>query len=274
MRELLNDPDGFMKHISRVLFERYLQDPFFSIHISNLTTPSSVLLLLGSCDHGQSPSEPCLILNKRSQKVRQPGDICCPGGGISPVPDSVIAKLLTLPFSPLGSWRYWRQMRDQYPEGAGQLALLLATGIREGFEEMRLNPFGIRFLGILPHQPLQSFRREIWPIVARVPRQHHFFPNWEVEKIVRIPVRDLLASENYACYRLEITPEVRKHFRHRQKEFPCFVFQDRQGKELLWGATYRIIMVFLDMVLGFKPPDLSYLPVIHGTLEAHYMTGG
>ena len=48
--------------------------------------PSCVMLLLGPHTVANGgPPDPCLILNKRSQRVRQPGDLCCPGGGITPV---------------------------------------------------------------------------------------------------------------------------------------------------------------------------------------------
>ena len=59
---------------------------------------SVVLFLLGNCpaESGDRP-EPCLILNKRSARVRQAGDLCCPGGGITPGLDRPAAGLLKYP---------------------------------------------------------------------------------------------------------------------------------------------------------------------------------
>ena len=67
---------------------------------------------------------------------------------------------------------------------------------------MRLNPLGIQFLGPLPSESLVMFHRVLYPMVGWIARQRHFFPNWEVEKIIRVPLEDLLQPENYACYRI------------------------------------------------------------------------
>jgi hypothetical protein len=44
---------------------------------------SAVLFLLTTCPGAKGRGfQPCLLLNKRSQQVLQPGDLCCPGGGV------------------------------------------------------------------------------------------------------------------------------------------------------------------------------------------------
>ena len=44
---------------------------------------SAVLFLLTSFRADREIGfEPCLLLNKRSQHILQPGDLCCPGGGV------------------------------------------------------------------------------------------------------------------------------------------------------------------------------------------------
>ena len=55
---------------------------------------SVVLFLVGDCpaESGARP-ETCLILNKRSARVRQAGDLCCPGGGIAPGLDQPASAL-------------------------------------------------------------------------------------------------------------------------------------------------------------------------------------
>jgi len=168
----------------------------------------------------------------------------------------------------LARWPHWPQWRKTRPRDAKWLWLLLATGVRESIEEMRLNPFGLEFLGPLPAQPLVMFQRIIYPMVVWVSGQKRFYPNWEVEKIIYIPLRDLLNSTRYARYRLRFeaqstTPQI--------NTFPCFRYAKGNKEEVLWGATYRITAVFLDYVFGFVPPDLNSLSEIHGSLSRAYL---
>ena len=138
---------------------------------------------------------------------------------------------------------------------------------------MRLNPFGVRFLGPLPPQSLVMFQRVIYPMVAWVQRQKRFFPNWEVDKIVYIPLRDLLNPANYRRYRLCIQTRANEQSSNLGQDYPCFRFQTDSDKEILWGATYRITTEFMEYIFGFKPPDLETLPVIEGILDQNYLTG-
>jgi len=134
---------------------------------------------------------------------------------------------------------------------AGRLALLLAASLREGLEEMRLNPLGVTFLGPLSAQRLQMFDRVIYPMAGWMNRQKRFFPNWEVEKIVHIPLGCLLNSSGYRCYRLQMAGRSRI-----PSDFPCFLHQSGGVREVLWGATYRITTLFLELIFGFSPPPL------------------
>ena len=153
------------------------------------------------------------------------------------------------------------------------LALFWATALRESFEEMRLNPFGVSFLGPLPPQPLVMFQRTIYPSVAWINRQKRFFPNWEVEKVVNIPLIDLLNPANYAQYRLCRKPGGDAESINIIGHYPCFRYQFRNDTELLWGATYRIVTLFLDYIFSFKPPGLAEIPIIEGSLDQNYLTG-
>jgi hypothetical protein len=243
--------------------------PFTFNTNGDLRRISAVLFLLGQ----GADKEPSLILNKRSRLVRQPGDLCCPGGGIAPSIDALIAKWLHLPVMPLARWshgRWWRHHRKQdFP----QLSLLLATALREGFEEMRLNPFGVKFLGPMPAQQLVMFKRAIYPLVGWVHRQQHFFPNWEVEKIVRIPLAAFFDTANYARYRISFNPGNPDAKSIPDREMPCFVHRHNGQDELLWGATYRITMQFLATVFGYHPPSMESLPVFHRRLGRRYLNG-
>ncbi len=232
-----------------------------------------MLLLSHKSCNNKGPGQPCLILNKRSLRVRQPGDLCCPGGSVAPLVDPFLARLLGLPFVSLGRWKYWRQWKKNQSSAARLLALFWATGLRESFEEMRLNPFGVRFLGPLPAQPLVMFQRTIYPLVAWIDRQKRFFPNWEVEKVVDIPLKDLLNPANYARYRLSLDPRGDAESLNTMRHYPCFRSRSSNDTELLWGATYRIVTLFLDYIFDFKPPSLGEIPIIEGSLDRNYLTG-
>lgn len=274
MQNCLGDSQSFIEQILYALHKRNHNNMVFSKGVANSSITSSVLFLLGpNCQgKGFSPT-PCLILNKRSLRVKQPGDLCCPGGSISSSLDYYIAKLLYLPGFPLSRWPYWSLWRKKRRTEARSLALLFATCLREGFEEMRLNPLGVKFLGPLPSQQLVMFRKVIYPMVCWTSRQKRFSPNWEVEKIVYIPLQNLLTPSNYARYRLDVESSQENGNDLNTKEYPCFVHEYQGESEVLWGATFRITMVFLEIVFGFKSPDMDSLPVVCGSLGENYLTG-
>ena len=232
---------------------------------------SAVLVLVGPQNGpGGQRDTPCLILNKRSQQVRQPGDLCCPGGGISESVDPFLARLMTLPGMPLHRWPAWPLWQRRRLHGR-RLALLLATAIREGWEEMRVNPFGLTFLGPLVPERLVMFRREIFPLVCWISRQTRFRPNWEVERIVAVPLDHLLDSRRYCCYRLETDGGEGLGGRRASTDFPAFLLSGNKHREVLWGATYRITVGFLERVFGFQPPAVDRRPVISGSLGRRYL---
>ena len=273
--KILNDVVGLPKHVEHQLQEHAGESVAFNGDTLYSPRASAVLFLIGRrCprDHGDDTG-PFLILNKRSAKVKQPGDLCCPGGSIVPRLDVTLARLLRLPGSPLTRWAGWPEWRNRRHQEAFSLALLLATGLRESFEEMRLNPFGIRFLGFLPPARLVMFRRIIYPMVCWISGQVRFFPNWEVEKVVAVPLRRLLETTNYA--RCVMNLAVANDNRPTQdiKEFPCFLHNRDGQTERLWGATFRITMSFLYLVFGFTPPAVENLKAVKGTLDRHYLTG-
>jgi len=274
MMNSFGNTTAVIERITHALHKTNHQDPIFSEGIKDSEISSAVLFLLGLFrEKKRSAPKPCLILNKRSLKVKQPGDLCCPGGSISSPLDSILAKLLYLPGSPLTRWSHWTRWHKHHPYEAQSLALLFATCLRESVEEMRLNPLGVRFLGPLPSQQLVMFRKVIYPMVCWIRRQKRFFPNWEVERIVHIPLRNLLNPSHYACYRLHIGMSNKNGSHPNMKDYPCFVHKYRDGHEVLWGATFRITMVFLEIVFGFKPPAIESLPVVYGSLAENYLTG-
>lgn len=225
---------------------------------------AAVLFLLGM--HRPDPDrsrEPCFIFNQRSRHVRQPGDLCFPGGGLSPFLDGLLAGLLRLPGFPLFPWTPGSRRLSRRPGGFPGMPRLLATSLRESFEEMRLNPLRIRFLGPMTPEYFTRYGRVIYPMVAWSLGQKTFSPNWEVERIVYIPLRRFLHPGAYAKIPASHLARYGETTRPApMEEFPCLVYEGREGREVLWGLTYRIVMRFLDIVFDFHPPDMSMLPVL------------
>ncbi len=271
MKDLLNDPSALTRHITLMLERRSLLEPIFPKGLAQSKTTAAVLFLLGLCPTGEgNGSQPCFIFNKRSVKVRQAGDLCFPGGHMMPRLDSCFSLLLKIPFLPLKRWIYWNRWRKQCPPEARWLSLLLAAGLREAFEEMRLNPLGVRFLGPMPSQRLQVFEREIFPMAVWVNRQRRFFPNWEVEKIVTVPISYFLEPSHYAACHIHFGAG-RAQVERPRNIFPCFCLPGGSETEILWGATYRMVVNFLEMVFDFRPPPVKYLPIVNWNVGSEYI---
>ncbi|MCP4579470.1 MAG: CoA pyrophosphatase, partial [Deltaproteobacteria bacterium] len=269
--KLVNDTPRLIEHVSNILNENTRGEKFFPEDVQDESSMSAVLFLLGlKTRENDAAPEPCLILNKRSKKVRQPGDLCCPGGRVSPRIDSFLSKILTLPFFPLARWPYWSGWHKKSPQQARLLALLFATSLRESFEEMQLNPFDVKFLG--PHPPLSLImtQRDIYPMVGWLNSQKKFRPNWEVDEIVYIPLEDLLNPENYRRFRIRITQKDRmtinesselKQFAESMKQdYPGFLLREQNRQQVLWGLTYRMVITFLEDMFDFTPPEMSECP--------------
>lgn len=274
--DLIDDPSALRREAVRALSSRCgIESLFRNPDCDSNERISSVLLLLG--EHAAQNGgglETGIVLNKRSKEVRQPGDLCCPGGGIESNIDPYLARLLTLPGSTLSRWPCWHVLRRNDPRSADFLRVLLAAALRESWEEMRLNPLGATFLGPLPSQCLILYRRVIHPMVAWVRRQKKFTLSWEVDRLVHIPFRSLLNPFHYGVYRLHVPPHLEWRFRGRSVDFPCFFYSHSGRAELLWGATYRIVTLFLEMVFGFVPPAHDRLPLVPAYLSEDYVNGG
>ena len=271
---LFMDRSRLVPYIVQSLGDRGRQATIYASHEIEWATSAGVLMLLG----GQPAktgggAEPCVVLNKRSLKVKQPGDLCFPGGRMAPRIDPCLARLFSLPFTSLGRWFRRGNWRHRHGRLAQSMSILWATGLRESFEEMRLNPFGVRFLGPLPPQALVMFKRTIYPMVGWINRQKNFFPNWEVEKVVYVPLPDLLNPTYYSRYRLRMGNHPGQGQTESIQDYPCFRIQAPNSQEILWGATYRITIDFLEHVFGFKPPAMATLPVVEGMLDDTYLTG-
>lgn len=271
----LGDKDALIARIEKITADQPLSANRIRDEKGLGFKSSAVLFPLCACPVSpKGPAEICLMLTKRSPYVRQPGDLCCPGGGYSLPLDRLLGALLNLPYSPLQRWSGWRQWKGAYGGQERKLRLLLAAALREGWEEVRLNPFGMHFLGPLPEQRLVVFNRVICPLAVWVDGCRPIRPNNEVQRVVCIPLRSLLDPARYGRFQpwLPASEFGRSRPLHNGF-FPCYIHQDSEGRELVWGVTFRVVEAFLASVLGFKPPAERSLPIVRGLLDAAYPYG-
>jgi hypothetical protein len=272
---LLDNPSNLQNWIRTKTAEAGLHRSFNALPEDDAKDASVVLFVLSQCTGATADGHghPCLILNKRSAQVRQAGDLCCPGGGVSWPKDRYLGRLLRLPGCPMWRWPRSKQGGLTMNPANRTLPILLAAGLREAWEEMHLNPLRFLFLGVLPEQHLVMFKRVIYPIVGWAAPQR-LKPNWEVERIVPIPLRLLLDPAHYGRFRPLLTSTDTGDTQPlRSEDFPCFIHEDGQGREMLWGATYRITQYFLQLIFDFEAPRTDDLPVVHRHLDETYLNG-
>lgn len=209
-------------------------------------------------------------LIKRSSLVPQPGDLSLPGGILHPLLDRLLKPFLIhgpLPILGGKAREYALHLnRSAFP----LIALFLTTALRESWEEIRLSPAHVRFLGALPSYSLTLFRRTIFPLVGFVENSGLPRPNREVEKIVEIPLSSFYQEENFACFRIGGPGSKGRE----SLEYPCLIHRGSDGiDEVLWGATFFIIVSFLEIVMEFRLPEWRNGPVVARSLRPDYMTG-
>jgi 8-oxo-dGTP pyrophosphatase MutT (NUDIX family) len=238
---------------------------------------AGVLLLLhfrkNTASSTTAPGEYYFQLIKRSAQIPQPGDLSCPGGMLAPRLDAFLKTFIALSLIPVLGGAAKQYARQRPADTFNTLVLFLANAVRESWEEIRLSPFNIQFLGPLPCHSLILFKRTIFPLVVLVKNTPSYRPNHEVERIVEIPVKAFFQRENYARYQIEVVDSIRSSDQ-TSWEFPCFVQREEEtGQEILWGATLYIIIRFLEILFDFKLPDIRSNPVISRTLQHSYITG-
>lgn len=234
---------------------------------------AGVLVPLFFMEKGGGAGEFAFKLIKRSTSVVQAGDLSCPGGMLHPIADEVLRPLLSGGLLPVLRGKPHQYLKDRGPAQYRQATLFLANALRESWEEIRLSPFNVEFLGPLPCNPLLAFTRIIFPLVGFIKRDFPGRPNGEVEKIVNIPLRAFCDEGNYCTYTIESEYPLGNNVATR-REFPCFTAVDAHGnEEILWGATFFIVVNFLKTVLGFELPESHTRRNFRKVLKAEYITG-
>jgi 8-oxo-dGTP pyrophosphatase MutT (NUDIX family) len=216
-----------------------------------------------------------LQLIKRSSVVPQPGDISCPGGMLHPVADRLLRHLISTGLTPIMQGKARSLARAKGVKTLEHISLFLTNALREAWEEIRVNPLNVQFLGALPSRELYVFSRIIFPVVGLVRRDWTFQPNREVERVIEIPLKALFDRNRYGTLTVEI--ESTLPFRHEVepvRNFPCFLYTPPGGREeVLWGATMSIVMNFLEIVFGFTLPEKNSNRVVRKSLRPDYATG-
>jgi len=280
---ILNDQEGFRQQVIDALSQApvdYMEQVEFIEKQRSGPEPwgeAGVLLLLYFAEDKSSgktgSGRYVFVLNKRSMRVQQGGDLCAPGGGIHPFLDRLSQKILQLGLLPVARGPGFERARQRGKIVYEKILLFLGNALREAREEMHLSPFNVEFLGPLPTYRLRVRRWIIFPVVGRIKRAWHAQLSWEVEKIVSIPLQAFFQPENYALYSLEVPVRLISQGVSNPWEFPCLVYEEEGVEEILWGATYTIIRSFLQTVFDHALPSPDGERIIHRPLVSNYFLG-
>lgn len=115
---------------------------------------------------------------------------------------------------------------------------VLATALREGYEEVGLRPDDVEVLGELDDERTIGSLFIIHPFLAVIPYPYEFkLSVEEVDRLVEVPVEVVLDESNF---------EEGIAIDNRGETVPAYFFHS--GDDVIWGATARILKKLLDMV--------------------------
>jgi 8-oxo-dGTP pyrophosphatase MutT (NUDIX family) len=280
---LLNDQERFRLHMIETLSREpvdYLgQFAFIDKHKKSKSAWAGGGILLplyfreDQNPKGNASGRYVFLLSKRSKNVQQPGDLCAPGGGIHPFLDSISGRLLRYGLVPGIGGPGIALARNRGKPIYEQILLVLGNALRESWEELRLSPFNVEFLGPLPTYRLLNRSWVIFPMVGRV--KHGWKPklSWEVERIISIPLEDFFRPSSYALCSWEVPEKLIAKGISNSWEFPCLIHKENGEEEILWGATYNVIQTFFKIVFDFSFPAPDKKRVVRKPLASNYFSG-
>lgn len=118
------------------------------------------------------------------------------------------------------------------------------TALREGWEEVALDPSSVAVHGELDHMSTVVSQSYIVPVVASIDHRPELVPHAaEVDRILWVPLADLLAPGTYREERWGEPPLDRSIF--------FFELDD----ETVWGATARMLHQLLRLAHGVDEPE-------------------
>ena len=152
-------------------------------------------------------SEPHVILTRRSRQVRHhQGEISFPGG---------------------------RQEPDDQS--------LIATALRETWEEVGVRPEHVRVCGLLDdYSTLFGFH--ITPVVGLVPYPYDFQINVESDALLFVPLAQVLAHDTWMFEVMEVG----------DNRYNIYYLERPEG--VIWGATGKILKLLADLLSGAELP--------------------
>lgn len=237
-------------------------------------TEAGVLIpIFFKTDQSMDNGEFIFLLSKRSAAVPQSGDLSGPGGKLEPFLDRFLSFFIVHGFPPLLGGDALMYARERGKIAFDRIALFLANAVRESWEEIRLSPFNVRFLGPLPSYRLHLFTKTIFPMIGLVEKEWKFHLSREVDKMVEIPLKAFYNKESYGFFSIR-SPDDTAGGTEDEWKFPCLIHKNIKGEEeVLWGATFNIIMSFLDIAFDFTLPEIQPERIITKTLYPDYLTG-
>jgi 8-oxo-dGTP pyrophosphatase MutT (NUDIX family) len=212
-------------------------------------------------------------LIKRSESVAQAGDISCPGGMLESCTDEMLSHILfKTEMIRTADNRSLNDLPGKDEQTAYLIRLFLMNALRESWEEIGLDPLNVSFLGALPTYSLTFFSRTIFPVVSLVREPFDYRLSNEVEKVMEIPLDYFFQSSFYAVLEIE-SASGNSDARYNMK-FPCLVVPGAGGHEdILWGATFNIIVNFLQAITGTPVPPSQPSRTVKKMLSPHYASG-
>lgn len=218
-------------------------------------------------------SEYCFQLIKRSESVAQAGDISCPGGMLEHSTDEMLSHiLLKTGIIRTVDDRRLNSLPNKDQQTVFLVSLFMMNALREAWEEIGLSPLNVGFLGALPSYSLTYFSRTIFPVVCLVKEPCEYQLNSEVEKVLEIPLGTFFQCSSYAT--VEVASNLGESDPRYNMKFPCLVIPDGNGNDdILWGATFNIIMNFLQIISGSQLPPISPSRTVKKMLSPHYASG-
>ena len=88
-----------------------------------------------------------------------------------------------------------------------------------------------------------------------------------------IPLSAFYHRGSYGVYSLEIPEEMTSQGIPNPWVFPCLIAKGEGEEEILWGATFHIILTFLKIAFPFPLPPPAGQRVIHRPLLRTYLSG-
>ena len=114
---------------------------------------------------------------------------------------------------------------------------LLQTALRETQEETCVAVENIQFVKELSKTYIPPSNFWVHPFLAFTKKTPIFTPNYEVEKIIEFPVKELLNEKNRI-----IKPITSSYM--KDANVPCFIYKNN----VIWGATAMILSELKDLL--------------------------